>query len=388
MPEERVCEESLTLPRFLHWISTLRSFIRRKLGVRLSRFIVGRYVYAEHVCSKGSHRVIIRGEPVTIASPSEDDFLLRSCHYRLGWFVRNDICTAEIPNAFVQVGSGIVCDRLLRLVAEHGFENRLPSFSDAIRFPRRSPQAMRGDYAIINHPFAANFGHWMIDCIPRIITLESAYPYRRIVFLMPKDCNEFQRETLSSVLPPHFGVEYVDRDLWVRPERLFWASPASAVENFMLPPQYLQTIRNRIFERYSLSAVHQMTRRIYVSRRAAKHRRIKNEADLEELLTKYGFEHVALETLPFRRQVELFHQCDILVAPHGAGVCTSIFSGLINLVVLYATQSPPNYFHTLAKGLGQKHFYVCGTAQGEDDDFDVDLAELRRKLDLILISKT
>jgi capsular polysaccharide biosynthesis protein len=147
---------------------------------------------------------------------------------------------------------------------------------------------------------------------------------------------------------------------------------------------YFQAIRARIFERYSLPAVHKLTKRIYISRRGAKHRRVINEVALLELLSEYGFESVDLESLPFRRQVELFHQCEILIAPHGAGVCTSMFSGPITMIVLYATQSPPNYFHSQAKGLGQKHLYVCGKSECEDDDFAVDLIEVRRKLDRIL----
>ena len=372
------------IPRFVDRLIKPGSLMRRQFLGGLRRFSVERHVYAEQVCIRGSHRVIIRGEPVTIASPSDDDFLQRSSHYRLGWFVRNDICTAEIPNALVQVGKGIVCDRFLRLVAEHGFENRLNNLSDAMNFRKLKPEIMRGNYAMINHPYAGNFGHWMIDCIPRIITLEMAYPFRPVVFLMPEDSNEFQRETLDIVLPPHFSVKYLDRDLWVRPEKLFWASPASAVENYMLPSLYFQGIRSRIFARYGLAEVHQMTKRIYISRRKAKYRRIINEVAVQELLLEYGFESVDLETLSFRRQVELFHQCEILVAPHGAGVCTSIFSGPISILVLYATQSPPNFFHTQAKGLGQKHFYMCGNSRLDDDDFVVDLGELRRKLDEML----
>jgi capsular polysaccharide biosynthesis protein len=324
------------------------------------------------------------GEPVTIASPLEDDFLLRSSHYRLGWFVRNDIYTAEIANAIVHIGSGIVCDRSFRLVTEHGFENRHNNVAEAMNFRKCRPRLMHGLHSTINHIYARNFGHWMIDCIPRIITLEIAYPFRPIKFLMPKDASEFQRETLNIILPPHFSVEYLDGDLWARLERLVWASPASGVENFMLPPQYFQSIRSRVFARYGLSSVHQMKKRIYISRRHAKHRRIRNELAVLALLSKYGFEDVELETLPFQKQVEMFHQCEILVATHGAGECTSMFSGPISIVLLYATETPPNYFHTQAKGLGQSHSYICGKSQSDDDDFDVDVEELRKKLDGIL----
>jgi capsular polysaccharide biosynthesis protein len=124
-----------------------------------------------------------------------------------------------------------------------------------------------------------------------------------------------------------------------------------------------------------------MTRRIYLSRRGAKHRRITNEAALWQLLAPYGFEQVEVERLTFREQVELFHRCEILVGAHGAGLATSIFSGPINMVVLYATNQPPNYFHTQAIALGQKHWHVCSEFQSEDADFAVNVDEVRRILE-------
>lgn len=365
-------------------VMALRGLTLGRLGSILRRFIIRRYVYAEFVCTKGSCRVLFPGRMVAIASPANDAFVCISAHYRLGWFVRRDIYTAEIANSFVQVGKGIVCDKALRLVAEHGFENRHDNFAEALTFRKLKPKTIPGSYSIINHPYSRNFGHWMIDCLPRVISLEAAYPFRPIVFLMPQDSNEFQRESLSIVLPPHFSVQYLDPDLWVRPERLFWASPASGVENYMLPSVYFQSIRSRIFARYGLPATHEMSRRIYISRRRAAYRRIINEVELVKVLSEYGFEVIELETLSFRRQVELFHQCETLVAPHSAGICTCFFSGCINMVVLYATQSPPNYFHTQAKGLGQKHFYVCSESRFDDDDFVVDVNVIRRILDEIL----
>jgi capsular polysaccharide biosynthesis protein len=222
----------------------------------------------------------------------------------------------------------------------------------------------------------------MIDCLPRIITLELSYPQRPIVILMPDSANEFQRATLESVLPPHFTIEYHHPDLWIRAERFLWASPASGLVNFFLPPVYFQQIRARVFGRYGLSSTHQMTRRIYLSRQRAKHRRVINDVALWQLLSAYGFELVELEELKFSEQVKLFHDCRILVGAHGAGLSTAIFSGAIDVVVLYSTKSPPNYFHTQTIALGQRHWHVCSDFQSEDADFIVNLDELKKVLDV------
>jgi hypothetical protein len=48
-------------------------------------------------------------------------------------------------------------------------------------------------------------------------------------------------------------------------------------------------------------------------------------------------------------------------------------------VVFYATQLPLNHWHTLARGLGQEHYFLLSNV-GEDDNFAVDTAELERTL--------
>jgi capsular polysaccharide biosynthesis protein len=120
---------------------------------------------------------------------------------------------------------------------------------------------------------------------------------------------------------------------------------------------------------------------LYVTRRNARHRRVKNEPAVDALLREFGFEVVELETLSLRDQVKLFQEVAFVAGPHGAGLVTTVFSGPLTLLVFYATTRPPNYFHTQAKALGQRHLYLLGDAAGEDEDFSVDLAELRAALE-------
>jgi capsular polysaccharide biosynthesis protein len=111
-----------------------------------------------------------------------------------------------------------------------------------------------------------------------------------------------------------------------------------------------------------------------------------NEAATMRLLERFGFRSVRLEELSFREMVELFHDAQIVIGAHGAGLGAIFFSGDISVIVLYPTHVPPNYFHTLAVGLGQRHHHVLHDQAREDDDFiaDLDALEhvLRRELKL------
>ncbi len=61
-------------------------------------------------------------------------------------------------------------------------------------------------------------------------------------------------------------------------------------------------------------------KRIYVSRDDARLRRVLNEKRLLPTLEALGFRRVVLGALPIARQVALFKQAEIVVAPHGAGL--------------------------------------------------------------------
>lgn len=248
---------------------------------------------------------------------------------------------------------------------------------------RLRPFALRRRTGVHSTPFtclSGNFWHWMVDCLPKVLTLSRAFPGRPITLLMPEGANEFQRETLAAVLPPAMRVEWVKGDGWVRTETFLWASLASGLAMGALPGEYLDEIRRGVFRRYRLPQAHAPTERIYVSRRRARWRRVLNEDAVMAVLARYGFRLVELETLSFREQVELFHRAEIVAGPHGAGLGTLFFSGAIPVLALYSNRRPPNYFHSLSVALGQRHHFVCHDAAGEDDSFEADLAELERVL--------
>jgi hypothetical protein len=62
------------------------------------------------------------------------------------------------------------------------------------------------------------------------------------------------------------------------------------------------------------------TKRIYVSRNDARLRRVLNEKSFMPKLEALGFQRVLLADEPIARQVALFRQAEIVVAPHGAGL--------------------------------------------------------------------
>jgi capsular polysaccharide biosynthesis protein len=69
-----------------------------------------------------------------------------------------------------------------------------------------------------------------------------------------------------------------------------------------------------------------LPRRIYIDRRGAASRRLVNEDDLVQALGRLGFAAVKLEALSVDEQIALFSNADIVVGPHGAGLCNIVFA--------------------------------------------------------------
>jgi len=89
--------------------------------------------------------------------------------------------------------------------------------------------------------------------------------------------------------------------------------------------------------------------------------------------------------------VEQFHRASIILGPHGAGLHLMGYSGKIDIVVLHPNRVPQNFFHTLAKGLGQRYHHVLTTDEGDQErNFEVDLAAVEKVLrdDLKLTPKS
>src|SRR5262245_10081331 len=67
-------------------------------------------------------------------------------------------------------------------------------------------------------------------------------------------------------------------------------------------------------------------RKIYVSRRDARMRRLINEGDLIDLLVRrYGFEMLGSQVMPISQQILAFAEADTVIGPHGAGLTNIVF---------------------------------------------------------------
>jgi hypothetical protein len=356
----------------------------------LSPWRIDQAVEAEKVTdgSIENLRILWPAQAVSLEPTELDRTFLKVCRYfNDGFYPRRNIFTCEVPGAFVHVGSGLVCTRDFKAVIDSHYDRRRmmsnPHFGwfKPWRRQRLADSPPGAHYGVVVDTWQFNWHHWLSDNLTRIYSLSRAYPDHRIMLLTPSELRRDWKESLAAALPPRFELKALYDDTWVQVDRLLLPSFVSARGNYHLPPGYYDTMRKTSFDRLGFSDEAEPHERLYVPRPKTGIRRILNEDDLIQLLSRYGFRSVIPEKMPFRDQVDLYRRAEIVVGGYGANWGLNLYAGPIKNFVLYSDKSPETYVYTFSKALGQEHYFLAGEADDANADQTVDLAAVKRVLE-------
>jgi capsular polysaccharide biosynthesis protein len=165
-----------------------------------------------------------------------------------------------------------------------------------------------------------NYGHFLIDCLPALMTAIDAGATERFPAIAPP-LLPWHRELLDLMLGEAPRPRLVEAPLVRIEDAVF----ATAMDHFLHAPNApLDQVRERILAAAAIDPT-AGAKRIYISRRGSQKRVLVNELDLETALAARGFTIVKPEDLSVRDQIALFHQADLIVAPAGAALANVLF---------------------------------------------------------------
>ena len=208
--------------------------------------------------------------------------------------------------------------------------------------------------------------HWLHDTLERLVGVLDLLP-QGTKFIVPDDLKPFQLETLRLVgIEEELLVRYSGNEVWEL-ERLYFSPPTSNSGSHRRDADLW--LRDRLMEALKVPRAGRAParRRLFVSRRNMKGRRITNEEEVEAILRDRGFETLMPETLSLRRQVELFAEASVIVSTHGSAFTNILFSppGLVVLDMV-----PPSMLHTayvfwsMSEELDHQYWYLAAADSG------------------------
>lgn len=184
--------------------------------------------------------------------------------------------------------------------------------------------------AVLNHPAAYNYYHWMLEVLARIHLLQES---RLAIdkYIINHRALPFQLETLA---PCGITPEKI-----IRPYESFHIQAKELIvpSYVNLPNLWSVNYVRKIFLSDKNKPPESKGKRIYIKRQSS--RKVQNEEELLSILNKYNFKSIVLEKMPLKKQLETFYNATVIIAPHGAGSITK--SSVVGCMNSKISNEPP-----------------------------------------------
>ncbi len=179
----------------------------------------------------------------------------------------------------------------------------------------------------------ANYFHWLVECLPKLLLIDSLEEFKDIPLIIPKDLHNNLMAALERVNLHNRPILFLEMGTPCSVERLIIPSTLSRiVDRYQGSPVFNQDIvlshkwLTRISEQLKGHVNNQEKpwRKLFLTRRKG-FRALGNRDELELMLLEQGFEIVELEGASLALQIELFSQASIVIAPTGAALTNMLF---------------------------------------------------------------
>lgn len=237
-----------------------------------------------------------------------------------------------------------------------------------------------GPYLVAHTSYCEGYGHWMSDTIPRLYSIRERLPHYRL--LLPAHYQaKFYRDSLAPFgITDQTPIHYESAAI-CQVARL--AFPSHAGPSFCnVKEEILTGIRDLYYDHFRI-ARDVPKRRIYVSRAKVARRFVRNDAEVTQILSRYGFETVHFQDYSFLEQLKIAAESEIMIGLTGSGLNNMMFMQPGSKVLEFKMEGDFHNLHYFgfASGLALPYHYLICQATGPirfDADFIVDTERLER----------
>ncbi|MCS7293555.1 MAG: glycosyltransferase family 61 protein, partial [Gloeomargarita sp. SKYBB_i_bin120] len=210
-----------------------------------------------------------------------------------------------------------------------------------------------------------NYWHWLFDILPKFYLMQKEAIWPKIdYFLVDKPLPQLQI-TLDILGISKEQIMYTKFSHSLK-------CPLVVLPNYIRekPRWILDFLRSSFLPRQNLDV--SSNKKIYISRRKAKRRKIANEDQVLDYLTRRGYTAYCLEDLSFSEQISLFRNAKYVIGLHGAGLTNIAWCEPGGRVLEIFPDVPRrDCYWILANQVGLDYYYWYPTSQNGSYDADI-----------------
>lgn len=203
--------------------------------------------------------------------------------------------------------------------------------------------------------------HWMFDVVARIDLLRRT---NLVIdkFVFTRCDKKFQIETItalgikqSQLIESRFFPHIKAQKLVVP------SSYKSQKGNLRVSKWGCEFLRNLFLNSETIKKSSSKPERIYISRKLSSWRRVINEEEVVNILEKFGFISLTLESMSIAEQALYMAAAKVIVAPHGGGLTNLVFCCPGTKVIeIFSPKYITNFYWEISNLCGLSHYYLIG----------------------------
>ena len=245
---------------------------------------------------------------------------------------------------------------------------------------------IEGDCVVLKQNWDANYGHWLVDTLPRVLSVAPHYDLGAVRFLLNPPPNDAMRDvcTRSMVLAGAREENLVFDGSHPRTvDHAIYPSPISDAP-LVKHPAAIRFLRGfTAAPQVAAATDHAPHGRIYLSRNGFGKREMLNEDQLLPLLLDAGYVVVHPEQLSFLDQVATFADATHVVGNMGAAFANLVFAAEgVHTLCIGTELMQHDYFYDIVCLKGGTYTGMNGPAthreRGLASDFTVDTEAFRK----------
>lgn len=291
-------------------------------------------------------------------------------------YIQPEIFLCKFKNIKFFGHSGVVSYKNKPLLDTARTVARLRNWSFSVDSIFLRHRKMKGVYTSLMHIVNYVFYHILLENLPRCYGIYKINE-PEINVIIPWYIPKYQIELFKIFLDRRFKfIRIKPNEVWEIETfyfSSFWHIDCSAY----IPKELIEFVRNKVFSYYGIkSDIKERKRRLFLSRAKVNSRHILNYRELVDLLNKYGFEELHPQDLPFKRQVEIFNEAEIVIGSEGSAFTNIIFGTNLKVIIIFPPSIIQTHYLLFCKAMGHTFKYIVGYDGRKNIDCKVDLREV------------
>lgn len=278
----------------------------------------------------------------------------------------------KLPNVFpnLQKNSYIPpCGKLLNGLSFNsyqfsnkvGFLGFLKSYLKFFLFLTKTRKITRLNYVLyVTTSNSQNFFHWFLDVLQKLEFIDQSRDQilncKYKIIIPNGHYNNYSKKSLKAF---DLDFYYQKKNEIIISDQLILLPNIAPTGNFR-KSQVLK-LSKRMRDHWTKNKIRILNnKKIYISRKSAKRRKLKNEDDIIPILLENGFTILDFDKLNFEEQLQNILNCKILLSVHGAGLSHMLWMSKKSKVIEIRAKGnfSDNCYFSLASDLGHEYSYI------------------------------